>query len=101
MAERIVEVCAGIEQHNDVWEVGSPGEWTFILGPMSICGRVMGLYDEEYGWPSPVNIDQKFAPSDLAPGHRSHPILMRGGRPVAIAIGKGEYEDILKKFPGQ
>ena len=67
-----------------------------MLGPESVCGRVFGLVDVEYGWPHMVNIDSSFSAGDLVPGIRRHPVLVRQGRTVAVAVSRGEYDAIMK-----
>jgi hypothetical protein len=96
LARRLHAVCDGIERNGEVWEVRADlrGQ-SFILGPPSICGRVLGLYGEEYGWPEEVRIDEGCKPSALLPGRRRHPFLTRQGRCVAVAVSRREYEDIL------
>jgi hypothetical protein len=89
LATRIHEICDGIEQNGNIWQVGDE-EHHFILAPPSIAR--FDLIDEEYGWPSLVDLDQPITPEQLALRHRHHPLLIRRGRLVAIAISSGEYE---------
>ncbi len=96
LARRLYDICEGIEQNGDVWEVVGPEGRVFMLGPPSVCGRVLGLYDVEYGWRNEVHIDDAYTTHQLMPGHRYRPFLMREGRCVAVAVHLSEYEDILK-----
>lgn len=74
---RIHEICDGIERNNDIWRIGNE-EHHFILGPLEIAR--FELIDPEYGWPSPVNIDQPITAEQLGLRGRHHPQLCRGRR---------------------
>lgn len=96
----------------------------FVLGPGHICGRVLGLYDMEYGWPAFRDLDRVRGADDLAPGRHHHPIIRcpapegapkerpsttrderyfniflapEGGRAVGCVM-ISEYRDILKRL---
>jgi len=100
LAQRLHEICDGIERQGDVWKVCADRkgqQFVFVLAPPSIGGYVCGLYDAEYGWPADVPIDEGCEPGILMPGTRRHPFLTRAGRCVAVALDLGEYEDIIKK----
>jgi hypothetical protein len=94
-------ICEGILHNGEVWKV-TAGEFDpdFVLGPERICGRVLGLYDVEYGWPEPVLIDGEFDLHDLIPGNRRHPILMKNGKCVAVAVHLNEFHEIVNRFGG-
>lgn len=96
LAARIHEICDGIEQNAEVWRVGNE-EHHFLLGSPSIAR--FDLIDEEYGWPSVVNIDEPITPDQLALRGRHHPLLIRGGQPMAIAISSVEYA-LFRKYEG-
>jgi len=96
----------------------------FVLGPGHICGRVLGLYDMEYGWPAFRDLDRVRGADDLEPGRHHHPIIRcpapdgapnerpsttqderyfniflapEGGRAVACVM-ISEYRDILERL---
>jgi hypothetical protein len=50
LCRRLCDVCEGIERNGDIWAVdmGREGQ-AFILGPLSVCGRVLGLFDADTG----------------------------------------------------
>ena len=98
LVSRIGEICDGIARNGDVWRISlGADESYFVLGPESVCGRVLGLFDEEYGWPKVVPIDRPFSSRELVPGRRCHPILTLAGHCVAMAVSAREYEEILKR----
>jgi len=94
--KRREEILEGIAVRGDVWEVEADGG-TFVLGPYSVCGQVIGLYDEEYGWPEPVDADGPI--ENYIPGGRRHPFIQRRGQVVAVAVSPAEYADLLAR-PG-
>ena len=69
----------------------------FVLAPSEICGAVLGLIDEEYGWPDSVSADEIKELRDLTPGPRRHPFIERNGRPIAVGILTDEFEKILER----
>ena len=73
-------------------------DFHFILGPREVCGLILGLIDEEYGWPFSVSIDQVKSISDIAPGYRKHPFISDNNNHLAVSIQKSEYEIIKKKL---
>ena len=75
--------------------IDSSGGVTFVLGPPPTCGRVLGLVDEEYGWPKHVEVQGIKALEDLVPKWRCHPFIYRGSALLAVSIMIGEYEDII------
>lgn len=70
----------------------------FVLGPSEICGNIIGLYDEEYGWPITIKTSEINSISDLTPQHRKHPYIIDDNNHLAISISLSEYQDIKKKF---
>ncbi len=100
LAAEAVAMCLDmVADGSFVLEVDNERGGSFIVGPERLCGRVLGLYDAEYGWPSDVHIDGHFDATDLVPGPRRHPFLLIGKRCVAVAISRGEYETILRGAP--
>ena len=96
LAQRLPEVLADIGTMDSVWRVQtSKGESDFILGSPANCGRVLGLYDVEYGWPTPVDLDQPWTIEDLVPGPRRHPVLMLRKAERGFAISLSEYQEII------
>ena len=98
LAERLPEIWDGIERDCETWQVITRENRAFVIGPPSICGRVLGLYDSEYGWPREIHVDGAFSLQDVVPRPRHHPFIMRGGRCVAVVVSAEEYRDILKSF---
>jgi hypothetical protein len=70
----------------------------FILAPEKIANHILGLYDEEYGWPHIIQTQDIKSVNDLLPGYRRHPFIFRKGGCLAGSIGIDEYRDIIKKF---
>jgi hypothetical protein len=73
---------------------------------MAICGRVIGLVDPGYGWPSAVVLADVTSAWDLAPGHRRHPFILPSSFRLesprhddqdrtVVSIMPAEYEEIL------
>jgi hypothetical protein len=91
---RRAEVFAGIAERGELWRIETPADGAFVLGPAEVLGRVVGLYDEEYGWPTPVKSDAPVR--DFIPLRRRHPLIVDGQRPIAFAVRPGEYEDIVR-----
>jgi len=73
------------------------GDKVFVLGPRSICGKVLGLIDVEYGWPKNVKVDDIESIQDLAPSYRRHPFIYRDNKCLAVGIQVIEYEMIMEK----
>ena len=96
LGARLQQICEGVEKNAEVWQVAINHDRAFVIGPRTICGRVFGLYDAEYGWPKELHVDRAFSVQDLVPGHRRHPVLVRGDREIAVAISMNEYRDILR-----
>jgi hypothetical protein len=86
-------VLVGIETRGEVWEIGDESSY-FVLGPPDLMGQVLGLYDEEYGWPELIDADGPI--ESFVPRHRSHPMIQRNGKVVAGSVSAGEFLDILK-----
>jgi hypothetical protein len=82
----------------DVVKADWKSDRRFVLGPESICGRVFGLVDPEYGWPKIIEIDTISDISDVCPETRRHPCLCHGNNCCAVGIRMTEYEMIKKKF---
>jgi hypothetical protein len=75
--------------------LGTPGvsaDPAFVLGPLSVCGRVCGLIDPEYGWPQRVDVEETTELESLMPGRRRHPFVYLDGKCVAVGIRTGEYQ---------
>jgi hypothetical protein len=70
------------------------GHHEFVLGPPSVCGDVVGLVDEEYGWPALVMAADISHISHLAPAYRRHPFIYRDKQCLAVGIQMSEYEQI-------
>ena len=101
LISRLPDVLDGIDRERTVYIVQMSGEnWRgdakFVLGPAELCGQVLGLVDEEYGWPKRVELSEIKEVSDLAPSYRRHPFIYKGDRCVAAGIQVGEYEMIKK-----
>jgi len=79
-----------------VFRVMDGGDCAFVLGPEAVCGKVFGLYGEEYGWPTPLSRTSIRATDDLRPQRRSHACVMDGSRTLAIVVSPDEYEAILR-----
>ena len=74
------------------------GDDGFVLGPVSVCGNVLGLVDPEYGWPVGVKAEDVTDVMDLAPGHRRHPFISLDGTCVAAGIQTSEYAEIKRRI---
>ena len=70
-------------------------EYQFIMGPKEICGSVLGLYDEEYGWPFSISLNQVKSVSDIKPSYRKHPFISGKNKNLAVSIQLSEY-DVIK-----
>jgi hypothetical protein len=81
--------------------INTSGEIVFALGPPQVLGGVFGLIDEEYGWPSPVQVEEVEDLLDLMPSHRRHPMFCRGNDCIAMSISLGEYDLLVGKRPQQ
>jgi len=68
----------------------------FVLGPESICGAFLGLVDEEYGWPVPIDVKNVTSVVSLAPFCRRHPFIFYEDKCLAVGIQRNEYEMIKK-----
>lgn len=90
----LAEVAGGT-----VFRVMDGGDCSFVLGPDAVCGRVFGLYDPEYGWPTPVQVTSIRSADDVRPRLRGHACLMDGDRTVAVVISADEYAAILRLPP--
>src|SRR6266404_5248269 len=98
LVTRLQEMLLEIANNGEIWQVEKePAGQIFLLVSPSVGGKVLGLYDCEYGWPAEVNLDKEFNPGQLTPGSRSHRFLFHHGRCVAVALAIGEYKDIQKK----
>ena len=73
---------------------------SFVLGPVEICGRVLGLIDEEYGWPEPVQAGSIKTVWDIYPGPKCHPFIENESGCLAVGIQLGEYTRIKEKYFG-
>lgn len=94
LAARRAEILDAVAERGEVWEVTLPNAPKgFVLGPERILGRVVGLYDEEYGWPARVEADAPVA--EFVPGARRHPFIHRGDRLLAVSVSRGEYDDLV------
>src|SRR5512141_2892846 len=51
------------------------GDPAFVIGPVAICGLVIGLHGEEYGWPVLVDADTAKGVRDVTPQRRHHPFI--------------------------
>jgi len=70
----------------------------FVLGP-----GFPGLFEHygpEYGWPARVDLEALASIDQLVPGRRRHPTIWRDGKPVAMAIMTGEFEDYVRQVVG-
>lgn len=95
LATRRDQILESIAADGQVWEVCSgDADEGYILGPASVLEKVLGLYDEEYGWP--FQVDGQGSVEAFAPSHRRHPFIYLGDRLVAVSVSNKEYEDILK-----
>jgi hypothetical protein len=72
--------------------VSSTNEIVFAFGPPQVLGEVVGLIDEEYGWPHLVHVSELKAVYDLLPAYRRHPLIYRESDCLAMSISIGEYE---------
>ena len=87
-------VLDGIAERGEIYRVGTEDSY-FVLGPQPILMCVLGLYDEEYGWPETV--DSAGPIRDYIPGLRCHPFISRDGKLVAIAVTDEEYLEICRQ----
>ena len=94
---RLPEVLEEIVNSGSVFLVGDAGGVDFVLGPVDVLWGVCGLIDPEYGWPQTIPVADVKEVGDLAPGHRRHPVLVSGEKPVAMSISPGEYELLKAK----
>ena len=74
--------------------VDSEGNTSFVIVPIDAPLRSFeSVYDEEYGWPVMVDLEQIESLADVAPGRRRHPLLHRGSTPpFARSLMIGEYQ---------
>lgn len=70
----------------------------FVLGPEAVCGKVIGLYSEEYGWPAIVDAAFVKDISVLAPGYHRHPYVTYEGACLAVGVHVSEYDEIKKQY---
>ena len=98
LAQRRDEILNGISTRDECWEIcANPNDLSqhgFILGPASLLGNVLGLVDEEYGWP--ITIDATAAIEEFRPRHRGHPFIVRDNELIAISVDMGEYIEICE-----
>jgi hypothetical protein len=78
--------------------IDDDGRISFVLGPPSICGRVLGLFDEEYGWPAPLEVVDITGIDDLCPSRRRHPAILRNSVCLALSIMFQEYSMIRRQL---
>jgi len=74
----------------------------FVLLPPELGQDILGLVDEEYGWPSYVDLANVTSLRDIQPGHRRHPFIAQmdaDGKQtlLAISVRTTEYFQILDK----
>ncbi len=100
LAQRREEILSGISTRNECWEICSnpddlsqPG---FVLGPPDLLNTILGLVDEEYGWP--VSVDADAPIETFRPGLRRHPFIVREQHVIAIAVSMDEYRDIRRSL---
>ena len=72
-------------------------QYSFVIGPENVCGLVLGLYDEEYGWPLSIQIHEINSIRDIKPGYRKHPFIIDSNKHIAISIQCSEYKYIKEK----
>jgi len=92
-----------IEEKNTVFFVKTRHKnWrddnVFVLVPCDVGSSVLGLIDEEYGWPDTVFADQITSVWDLAPSYRKHPFITLNSKCVAVGIQIVEYNMIMEKI---
>jgi hypothetical protein len=51
----------------------------FVVGSEEICGRVLELFDEEYGWAKFIDVEEINNVEKIQPGNRSHPFIYEDG----------------------
>ena len=68
-----------------------------VLGPEDPLGRVMGLIDEEYGWPMAFELNDLPEPKEWMNRRRCHPFIMHEGRCLAVCIQLSEYKILVEK----
>lgn len=85
-----------INIHNDkiVFIIKDNQKPKCVIGPLEICGNVLGLIDEEYGWPYHINIYDINSPTDFLPGYRKHPFITDRNKHIAVSILYSEYKKI-------
>ncbi|OLS27030.1 MAG: hypothetical protein HeimC3_04970 [Candidatus Heimdallarchaeota archaeon LC_3] len=105
LLENLFEILENIVTKHAIYLVTSrnnpsSNEYSFVLGPLDTCGNVLGLYDEEYGWPTQIMFEDVKSISDVAPSRRRHPFLFLNRKCVAVSIYNSEYQkikELLKK----
>lgn len=103
LLDNLLAVLEEIDQNQSVYfvrlkEEGEPDEIQFVLGPEVVCGKVIGLHDDDYGWPAIVDADYVKDITILAPGYRRHPYITHHGACLAVGIHVSEYEEIKRQF---
>lgn len=73
-------------------------EKLFVIGPPIICTNVIGLVNEEYGWPFHINIKTIKSITDLTPGYHKHPFIYDENKLLAISVKISEFELIKEKI---
>jgi serine/threonine-protein kinase len=82
----------------EIDDPGRRGDQEFVLAPEAVGKRVLGLVDEEYGWPKKVEVEQVRVINDIAPASRYHPFVQRDNQCVAVGISLWEYEKIKQRI---
>ena len=90
------EILNGISTRNECWEIGNGPDDGFVLGSADLLRNVLGLVDEEYGWP--ITVDAGAPIDEFRPRHRGHPFIMRNQQLIAIAVSMDEYRDICTQL---
>jgi hypothetical protein len=91
---RRTAVLDGIAERGEIYQVGTESAH-FVLGPQSILSIVLGLYDEEYGWPTSVDANAPI--EEFVPARHCHPFIVREGQLLAISVSQVEYREICRQ----
>jgi len=100
LMQGVGHILGEIYQHGVVYVVEVDADSVVALGPETICGPALGLVDSEYGWPTPIQVEDIKSVWDICPQQMRHPFICRGGVCLAVSIRVWEYESIKSKARG-
>jgi len=69
-------------------------DYSFILASTEGGRTFSEVWDEEYGWPYPIDADLIKNVSEIRPGTRRHPIITHKDQWLAISLQETEFEKL-------